>query len=73
MVDAPYKVAAENIYFVGYNGNGDVRCQWLIPIEESVPMGLSLVDTNLPQAVELPPAPVMLKKKLTGTGEKNED
>jgi len=67
VVDTPYKVPAENIFFVGYRGeSGEIVCQWTIPLEESVYMGLSLVGANLPQPVELPPAPVMLKPRLTG-------
>lgn len=61
IIDTPYMVPVETMYMVAYTQNKEIRCQWEIPVEEVVPLGLTLVNDTVPQPVELPPAIVTAK------------
>lgn len=63
VIDTPALVPAEAMYMVGYTPNNEIQCQWEIPLEEFVPIGLSLVTNELPQPVEFQPAIVSIKRK----------
>ena len=59
--DTYYKNAADAVYFVGYSENGEIICQWQIPIEDNVTL-MSPVSNSLPEAIQLEKPSVKIKK-----------
>ncbi len=61
--DTHFKSAADAVYFVGYDSNGEIVCQWQVPIDDNVTL-LAKVSDSVPQAVELDKPVVGVKKRV---------
>ena len=61
IIDTPYDVAAENVFVVGYDEDGQIECFHDLELTDQVP-AIGGIDENKPQSVEIPPAKVKLKK-----------
>jgi hypothetical protein len=67
--DTYFKNPADAVYCVGYTETNEIICQWQIPLEDKVTL-ISEVDAPLSQAVDVPVAPIKLKRQLQ---QKNSD
>jgi hypothetical protein len=62
VVDTHFKNAADAVYCVGYTETNEIICQWKIPLEDKVTL-ISEVDAPLSQPVDIPVAPIKLKRQ----------
>jgi hypothetical protein len=60
--DTHFKNPADAVYCVGYTETNEIICQWQIPLEDKVTL-ISEVDAPLSQPVEVPVAPIKLKRQ----------
>lgn len=76
VIDTYYKSPADAVYFVGYTETNEIICQWQIPLEDKVTL-ISKVDPSLSQPVDIPVAPIKLKRqpqqKKNASGESDEN
>lgn len=56
------KNPADAVYCVGYTETNEIICQWQIPLEDKVTL-ISKVNAPLPQPVDIPAAPIKLKRQ----------
>ena len=61
IIDSPYDMPVEHAYFIGYNEFKEIICKWEIPLSDQVPV-MSIVESDKPQAVKVPPAKAKLKR-----------
>jgi hypothetical protein len=64
--------AADAVYFVGYAPSGEIICQWQIPIEDPV-TAVYVLDSGTSEPVEIPRAPIGVKRPSLDTGKNNSD
>lgn len=62
VVDTYFKNPADAMYCVGYTEVNEIICQWQIPLEDKVTL-ISGVNASLPQPVDIPVAPIKLKRQ----------
>jgi len=62
VVDTHFKTPADAVYCVGYTETNEIICQWQIPLEDKVTL-ISEVNAPLPQPVDIPVAPIKLKRQ----------
>tara|TARA_R110001592_G_scaffold339111_1_gene626627 strand:+ start:2300 stop:2908 length:609 start_codon:yes stop_codon:yes gene_type:complete len=60
VIDTFYKNVADNMYFVGYNEQGDIVCQWDIPLEAKAVL-LSSLEEEVVKPNEISKATVKVK------------
>ncbi len=60
--DTHFKTPADAVYCVGYTETNEIICKWQIPLEDKVTL-ISEVNAQLPQPVDIPVAPIKLKRQ----------
>jgi len=70
VIDTYYKNPADIVFFIGYDENGDIQSQWIVPIEDKVST-FSTLDNYKSEPVEIPAPQPHYKKETIIKIEKN--
>jgi len=60
--DTHFKSAADAVFFVGYREDGEIVCQWQVPMNDNVTL-ISDISKELPQPIEQKKPLVGIKKR----------